>query len=386
MSPPAGKRRSVKKVVVGVLAALIVIVAAYVGYSVWTGDMAPSDAAAKYDGFNYLPESDVTDYIELYREQMGLGESSDEDWASFLAAYNLTPQRLRLSTINQLITDALVQKKAAELGIEASESEVEATVGTLRNTLGLGDDEILRQTLESHGQTLDGLREVYRKAIVKRLLLSSEVATPTPTDDQVKAYMETTVPQLASPTVRHMYCFKLDGVAKSGDTDKMALVDQLRKQFMAGEKTAEAFSEMVQLYSNDDELVAQGGANGWDIDTSGYSNDYIGMLEDLGKGDVSDSFRDGESYCFIWVDDEYTLPAEPTAIEALDLSTMPDSLHQYLSDAAAYGLWEEAGQEYLDQLVEDAKVVYYPMPADVPYNVDMTLADVELEEVPSESQ
>ena len=380
----AGKPRPWLKIVLAVVAVVLIAAVAYVAHAVWAGDMAPADAAAKYDGFNYLPEGEVTDYIATYREQMGLAESSDEDWATFLAAYNLTPQRLRYTTIQQLITDALVRKKAQELGLEADEAEVDASVQALRDTLGLGDDDILQQTLEAHGQTEEGLREVYRAAIVKRLLLSAEVETPVPTDEQVKDYLKGLIPTLESTTVRHTYCFKLDGVAESGDADKISLVQKLRRQFLAGEETAENFAALVQAYSNDAELLETGGANGWDIDSSALSSSYLGVLEGLGKGDVSNTFRDGESYCFVWVDDDYTLPTGDAAIDALELSSMPDSLRRYFSDSEAYVLWEEAGTEYLAQLLEDADVVYYPMPADVPYNVDMSLADVQLEEVDAE--
>lgn len=377
-TPKRGKRA---RIIAGVVAVALVALVAYVGHGIWVGDIAPSDAAAKYDGFTYLPESEVSDYIAVYREQMGLGDSSDEDWATFLAAYNLTPQRLRYSTIQQLVTDALVQKKADNLGLSASEEEIDATVDTLRNTLGLGDDEILQQTLEAHGQTEEGLREVYRQAIVKRLVLSAEVETPTPTEDQVKDYLKTILPTLAANTVRHTYCFRLNGVAESGERDKMDQVQDLQKQFIAGAKTQEAFAAMVQMYGNDDGLAETGGANGWDIDTSSYSNTYIGVMEDMVEGDVSGVFRDGESLCFIWVDEEYTLPSSTLAVDDLDVADVPASLWSYLSDAAAYQLWEAAGQEYLDALVEDAQVVYYPMPSDVPYNVDMSLADVQLEEL-----
>lgn len=380
----APRKRRWGRVVASAIALVFVALAIYVGHAFWVGDMAPADAAAKYDGFNYLAEDEVTDYIQLYREQMGLAESSDEDWATFLAAYNLTPSRLRYSTIQQLITDALVQKKADELGLQASDDEIEATVDTLRNTLGLGDDEILKQTLEAHGQTEEGLREVYRQAIVKRMLLSSEVETPTPSDEQVKEYLKSIVPSMAVPTVRHTYCFKLNNVNQEGDLDALMEVQHLSKQFSEGEKTTETFERLVEENSDDETLIETGGANGWDIDSSSYSNDYLGVLEGMTKGDVSEAFHDGESLCFIWVDDEFALPSDSKDIDELDPSDVPTSLWQYLSDAAAYSLWESAGQDYLAQLLDDAGVVYYPMPSDVPYNVDMSLADVQLEEVADE--
>lgn len=367
------------------IAAVVVLaaVAVAVGVAVNNGDLAPSDAAAKYAGLHYVTEDEVTDYINVYREQMGLASSSDEDWATFLAAYNLTPGRLRYSTIHQLVTDKLIQMKADELGLQATEEEVDATVDTLRSTLGLGSDEILQQTLEAHGQTEEGLRDVYRAAIVKRLLLSREVEMPEATDEQVKEYLKSLVPTLASPTVKHTYCFRLSGQQDDADRKKITLAQKLRDQFANGEKTVQKFAQIVADYCDDDTLKENEGANGWDADSSGYSQAYLEELGDLGEGGVSPVFTEDDSYAFIWVDDEFTLPADANAVNDLDAEAVPSSLWSYLSDSAAYALWQTAGNEYIDKLVEEANVVYYPMPSTAPYNVDMDLANVQLEEITS---
>ena len=380
---PAGKRGKAIRVIVVAAAAIVVAVLAFVGYGVYTGDLAPTDAAAKYDGMHYLPEDEVTDYIQLYQEQMGLAESSGSDWATFLAAYNLTPARLRYSTIQQIVSDKLVQAKADELGIAASEEEIDASITTLRNTLGLGDSEILRQTLQAHGQTEEGLREVYRQAIVKRMVLSSEVEMPEPTDEQVKEFMKTYDASLASTTARHTYCMRLPREEQEGDRTNVTHIAELRAAFAKGDKTPEAFSAMVKAEAVDEDLAARGGANGWDIDSAGYSEEYLEALEPLEVGDVSEVFSDDDGYAFIWVSEDYELPTASEAIDALDPEDVPASLWSYLSDSAAYKLWETAGNAYLDKMLQDADVVYYPMPADVPYNVDMSLADVQLEEVSS---
>lgn len=374
------KRRKLRWVV----AAVIVVVAALGGfawYSVCNGDIAPSDAAAKYSGMNYLPEQEVTDYIGTYREQMGLAESTDEDWATFLAAYNLTPQRLRYTTINQILKDKLVDMKADELGVSASDEEINATIDVMKDTMGLGSDEVLEQTMAAHGQTREGLREMYRKAIVERLVLSSEVETPEPTDEQVKDYMKAYDSSLEDPALKHTYCFRLVGLDEDGSREIISSVIELRNRFAEGDKTPESFASMVKEHGNDDVLVENEGANGWSADSSGYSEAYVNALSTLELGDVSDVFVDGDAYAFIWVNDAYALPTDTGEIDALDLNLMPESLLNYLKDSTAYELWQEAGQAYLDQLLEEAGVVYYPMPADVAYNVDMELADVQLEEV-----
>lgn len=374
-------RGRVRRWVIGIVAVVAIAACGYAGYAIWVGDIAPSDAAAKYSGFNYLPENEVTDYIGVYREQMGLAQSSDEDWATFLAAYNLTPARLRYSTIRQLLTDKLVQMRADELGIQVTDSEIDATLDTLKGTMALGSDEVWQETLAARGQTEEGVRDVYRQAILKRQLLSQDVAMPEPSDEQVKEYMKTFDSTLASPTVKHTYCFKWTGVDENTGLDVITMVQNARNELVKNGLSEDAFAAVVEEYSNDEELKGKSGANGWNADTSAYSEEYLSRLEGLGEGEISDVFKDGDAYEFIWVNMTYDLPTDSDAIDSLDLSMMPSSLEQYLRDSEAYELWEDECDEYLSNMLENAGVVYYPMPADVPYNVDMSLADVQLEEV-----
>ena len=378
------------------LAAAVVVVA-LVGTGVWAyaaGVITPANAAAKYGLFDYLDESEVTDYIMTYKEQMGYGDATDDEWATFLATYNLTPDRLRLSTIAQILADKAVEKRCAELGITASDDEVEAVINTLKSSLGLsGDDETWSATLELYGQSEEGLRETYRLELLKQKLCTEEVEVPTPTDDEVRSYIASfAASRLATETaeaasseeaeeivetstgtlVKHSYCFTFKTSGDEISLDESRQVELVRQEFIESGLDVENFLTLLALYSNDEEAIEANGSMGWDADSSEYSEQYALMLETVEVGGLSSVFTDGDSACFIWVDQGYTVPYDESELEALDLDAMPASLYEYFSDCEAYVLWQEASDEYLNDLVASLDVTIYEMPSDAPYNVDMS--------------
>lgn len=366
-----GKSKRVALVVSGVVVLAIVVVTCLF----YTGVLSPTNAAAKYGAFSYISEDEVTEYIDLYRNQMGYGDATDEEWAAFLAAYNLTPERLRMSTIYQLACDSLIEKKVKDLGIVVEDEEVQAMVEALKNNMALGDDELWANVLNTYGQSEEQVADVYRKALCKQKVLEQEVPTPTPTENEVREYMLTYDSTLEDPLVKHSYCLKM---AVEEDADSLEVAQRVKeaRDSFAESPNADTFYALSQYYCTDDELKEKGGANGWNCDMTGYSDTYLTQLSSLGEGDISGVFaEDDGSYVFIWVDATYELPTDSTEILNLDFAPMPDSLYEYLSDKAAVGLWEEDCQEYLSQLVEDSDIVYYPMPTGLPYDVDMALAE-----------
>lgn len=371
------RRRKRVGIAVVIVIAVAIIAGAVTGFV--TGRLYPNGAAAKYDLFSYVEESEVTDYIEDYKTQMGYGDASDEGWATFLAAYNLTPERLRASTIDQLVTDKIAEKKCSELNITVSDDELNQAVDYYKNLYAYGDDEAWAKTLSQFGQTEEGFRDSQRLSILKQKLAENQVAQPTPSDDEVKdtiaSYIDNANSSGTSLTLKHSYCFKKKKSSSEGSLDERNEVQKIRDGLVKVGASEESFASVVDLYSDDeDELKQKAGANGWNANTAGYGEEYVKALDSTGKGGVSSVFADDDYYYFIWVSDTYTLPKKSSKASDIDLSKMPDALHQYFSGVAAYAQWQQKSQEYLANLTSSANVVYFAMPADVPYNVDMSLA------------
>ncbi len=375
-----------KRIVALVVAAILVIVAAAITWAFAIGAIAPVGAAARYGVFKYVQEQDVTDYIETYKTQMGYGEASDDEWAQFLAAYNLTPERLRLTTVNELLTEAAIQERCDALGITVSEEEIDASVDTLKQSLAFNDDAIFQQTLEQYGQTLAGLRESYRKQLLQTKLCAQEVATPEPLDDEVRDYITSVAQshmsdeeqQTGTPDysidweIKESYCFAMNVSGSEPSLQDMNQVEAIRQQFMASEMTYQSFKGILELYCNDEDVKSNNGSMGWSVDTSSYSEAYTKELNSTATGGLSNVFNDNGMVCFIWVDQSFTLPRTDESLGNLDLSSMPSSLHRYFSDCVGYSLWKTASSEYLSDLVKGYDVLLYPMPSDVPYNTDMS--------------
>ncbi|MGN0038672.1 MAG: SurA N-terminal domain-containing protein [Coriobacteriales bacterium] len=374
-----GRRRALK-----VLAAAVIVIllaaAAVLGSLFYKGALAPGDAAAKYGTFEYVTETEVTEYITTYKEQMGYGDATDEEWATFLAAYNMTPERLRASTIDQLVTDKLVEKKCRELGLGVEDSELQDALSYYKGLYASGSDEIWEETLGAYGQTDEGFMEMIELNILKEKLCESQVETPEPTDEQVReviaTYIDTAVSNERPLTLKHSYCFKKAKSSSEGSLEEREEVQKIRDGLVDVGTSQESFASIIDLYCDDDELRNTGGANGWDADATVYSDEYVKALGTVGEGGVSSVFADDDCYFFIWVSATYTLPKKSSKAAELDLSAMPESLLQYFEDTAAYTLWSADSQEYLASLSSQVSVIYYDMPADVPYNVDMSLASV----------
>ncbi len=361
------------KVVIGLVTVLAAVVVG-LGIAFFSGVLVPPGAAAQYDGHSYIMEDEVTDYVSTYKTSMQLADADDATWATFLSNNNLTPERLRYSTIFQLVCNALVEKEANERGIAVSDEEIDSSLESLKAMTAFGDDDIWNQAMESRGQTMEGLRETYRLSLLRQKVLTAAVEIPEASDEQIISYLQSTVPVLNSTRVKHTYCFKVDGLDENGSLEKISAVQNYRKEIVEAGVDKDTFVRHVQMFSNNDELVEKGGANGWNIDTSSYSERYIEAIENTDKGEVSQVFNDGDGYAFIWVDEVYRFPVDSEKIKEIDLSKMPDSLYSYLSDTTGYQLWKSESESWLQSQAHDSNIQYYPIPADVFYNVDMSLA------------
>ena len=386
---PEPEKRPRRKLVIAlvVVAVLVVLGCAFGIYGYATGSLAPAGAAAKYGTFDYLDESDVTEYVMTYKTQMGYGSASDDSWAAFLASYNLTPDRLRMSAVNELLSVKAIEKRAAELGITVTDAEVDATVEAFKDAYAFDDDTIFENTLAAYGQTLEGFRETERQALLKEKLLQADLTVSDPTEDEIRDTVKTYAAYYESydkentadisqvpdgHTIKHSYCFsiKLEGGEPSlADSEK---VDSYKKAFQEGDMTVEAFVSLVSEYCDVDEVKDAGGDMGWGADLAEYSETYANILEKTEVGGLSPSFSDDGAECFIWVDRAYVVPYDEAALDSLDLTAMPEGLYNYFSDYALYINRSNLSSSYVADLVAKFDIILYPMPSDVPYNVDMS--------------
>lgn len=371
--PEKGKKKRLRKViaaVVGVVAVVVIVLVLLV-----QGIVGLPGAAAKYGTLSYIWEQEVTDYIADYRASMGYADCTDEEWATFLKSNSLTPEKLRLSTINQLLCDRVVEEECARLGITVSDEEVNKTLETIKYYYAYGDDQTWEELLSASGRSQQDVFDMYKLQLLKMKLYNDQVEMPEVNDTDVKNYMSSISSSLESYNLKHSYCLRIKVTDEVSALDATATAESARAELMADGVNLENFQSIVVLYGTDDTLAETYGGNGWDIDSSSYSTGYQNALAATEVGEVSEVFTDGDDVSFIWVDATYDFPSGDTAIANADLSEMPDTLKSYLEDSAAYWKWEEYRcPSYLNTLVTRAKLTSFAMPSNVPYNVDMSLA------------
>ena len=392
--PPEKKLKSKKKIIAIVVAVIVVVILAvggFVAYNFATGAIAPANAAAKYGTFDYLDESEVTDYIMTYKKYMGYENATDDEWAQFLAAYNLTPERLRLSTVRSLLTNKAIEKRAKELNITVSDDEVNEAVEAFKYMYALDDDATFQNTLESYGQTLEGFKETRRLLLLEEKLLEADLTIAEPSVEAVRETIASVAADQASEdgvdtstdaagdyfTLKHCYLFAKKVTGDEATLDDYNNVELVKQEFQESGMDVSTFVSIITLYCDVDSVKEVSGDMGWDVDTTELSETAAKVLARTDIGQVSETFADGDMECFIWVDQGYDIPYGSEFITVMDLSNMPDGLYQYFRDLTLYNDREALSSDYFSGLVDNLDIVLYPMPSDVPYNVDMSAYKVE---------
>ena len=382
------KKRKLKRIILTIVIALVVVLIGVVIWLFWIGALAPWYAAAKYDGLHYITEQEVEDYIESYQAQQGYEDADDTSWAVYLAYYGLTPETLRQSVIQQLVTTEMIEKAAKENDVELTDEEWETYLTNIKNNLAFGDEDVYQETIEAQGMTVEEYEASYRNFLLRTKLYEAVVEMPEATDEETTEYLETNY--TVSTETKHIYYLNITDFDSDESYDQLQYTQTVRNAFedqvLAAEDVdaTEAFATFVQTYCTDDDLVSRGGANGWDLDISDYSDDYQDAVDSTEVGEVSDVFEDDEGYSFVYIDTSYTL--EPDEDGNYDLSDLPETLQEYFADCAAYELWEDDCDEYLTSLYEDSGCIIYAMPEDASYNVDMDLAEEYAESVMEEEE
>ena len=371
------KKGKVKRIILIVLAVILVSAIGVLIWLFYIGALAPWYAAAKYDGMHYITEQEVEDYISAYQKQQGYEDCTDEEWAIYLAYYGLTPETLRQSTIQQLVTTAMVEKAAKQNDVEITDEEWEVYATNIKNNLAFGDDEVYQETIEAQGQTVEEFEEAYRLMLLRERLYEAVVEVPDAEEEDAMDYLASYYYE--ETTTKHIYYFELDGFGEDGDLSYIQEVQEILNEFKENGVSVENFEVMVGTYSEDEDLIETGGAYGWDLDISDYSDEFQEAVENTEVGEVSDVFDDTDGYAFVYIDTDYTIPAYD-ADDPYEFSDLPDSLQGYFLDCAALELWADDCEDYLLSLYENSGCIVYAMPEDVSYNVDMDLATEYAEE------
>ncbi|MCD8199689.1 MAG: SurA N-terminal domain-containing protein [Coriobacteriaceae bacterium] len=347
-------------IIFGIIA-IVAIIAAVVGFVLYAGARVPADAAGKVDA-DFITEDEVGTWIGQYRAQYGLED--DADFAQNLLSQGYNVSTFRQNAINQLAMNAVIDAKAHELGITASDEDIQAQLDTAKANYAFNDDDVWAETLESLHITDEGLRKQYETNIFEDGILEAEVPEQEPTDEDIAAFMGE---YLAGTTQKHAM-----RIVFSGD-DASERAQECHKKLTAAQKDGkldkDTFASLAAEYSDEEADYAWSG--------NSMDDDIMETVDNLDVGEASgiESIEADDAEEIIYVDEDYTFPKAKDGEDYAIPSDIPAGLLQEVRDADAQTLWQTACDNYLANLLGDAKITYYPMPDDAPYNVDMASAN-----------
>ncbi|MDR1358743.1 MAG: FKBP-type peptidyl-prolyl cis-trans isomerase [Coriobacteriales bacterium] len=282
--------------------------------------------AATVNGTEIL-EQDITDSIESTRSRSE--EYSDPTaWAQALAASDLTPETLRQRIIDEKAQQIVLIQEAEAQGYTVDEASIDETVAQTKETVGAADDDAWVATLQQYDYKDE---QAYRDMLVASDLSNQlyEAYTVEPTDEELIDFIA------QNPTA-------VEGYTLPALEAQNATAEEEPPATETPEDTAATEDAAAETPEGEETAVVQ--------------EDGVVTEETLIEEPVAE---------------------EPVTVlaEDVDLSAIPeDTLTQFKEK------WSEANkgiafQEWQTELVDNADIVVNDMPEDVPYNVDMSLAE-----------
>ena len=312
------------------------------------GSSASSATAATVNG-TAIPESEVTNTIESVRAQSGL--DSEESWGNFLVANSLTPESVREQILDSLIDQQLIKEGASKLGISVDSSEVDSYVDSMK--ANFDDDAAWNEALEQAGFTEASYRESIEASLLQQEVSAHFEEQAQPSDEEVLESAQN-------------YVSYYDGAKRSSHILFDAADEATAQDVLARIKSGELdFAQAASEYSQDSSSE-NGGDVGWDRATT-FVTEYQDALDALEVNQVSELVTSQFGIHIIKCTDKFTAPEELTSLDQI-----PADFQESIKSMAASIKSTEDQQAWIDELKESADIKINDMPADVPYNIDLT--------------
>ena len=305
--------------------------------------------AATVNGVD-IPEDKVTTYIMDHRASQGI--NNDKDWANYLNSIGYTPSTLREEVVNTYVYQELEKQTAASEGVEVTDEEVDAEVQKMR--ANYDSDEAFAKALESAGLTEESYRENIYIAMLQEKLIDAVVDKDKAKtdDDTVLSYVQ-------------MYASSFDDMKRSSHILFAADDKETAQKVLDELNNGADFAEMAKQYSTDGS-AENGGDVGW-TGINSFVTAYSDALDKLEVGETSGLVTSEYGIHIIRCTDEWVAPEK---IEKL--SDVPEALVDYVRAQTDPYAAQTAFSDYMDGVRDKADVHVNDMPANVPYNVDMS--------------
>ena len=260
----------------------VLIVSAALSFSVAGCHQAPSpDVLATVNGKPIL-QADVD---RLYKQSLG---DTAQPPSKEVAAFQ------RLNILHQLITDEILQQRAAKLNLVATDEEVDAKLTDMK---ALSTQEEFDRQLKEKNLTLDDVRRDIRHTLTKNKLLNKEIESKVNiTDAEITNYYNAHKSEfnLIEPQIHlarivvtnepAQQVTNLQNNKANSDADAKKKMQMLRSRLDSGED----FASVAAKFSEDPSTSSNGG----DL---GFVNESQIRQEDAGDFDAINKLKAGQT-------------------------------------------------------------------------------------------
>lgn len=160
------------------------------------------------------------------------------------------PAKLRKDVLDELIREKLLEERAAELDVAATDEEVSIAVERVKRQYNLATDEDFAKALASSDLTLDQLRDQLRQTITLQKVVSREVTSRIDmTDDSLRLEYERRKEQLFRvPESARVFeiVIRFDAQDPAAREQAARRIEEARTKIQAGTPFADAAKEYSQ--------------------------------------------------------------------------------------------------------------------------------------------
>lgn len=317
--------------------------------------------AATVNGVN-ITEDTVTKQIMSTRTSGGYAD--DAAWAQYLAKQGLTPESYREQVINGLARQFLITQAVKDENVTVSSEDVDKAYNASVEQYGGADN--FKKLIAAMGYTESTYRDNIRTNLEQQKLRETVAKTEDPTDDEVLSYFNANISTYNDARRSSNLLIKVD--SKASDEEKAKAKEKAQgilDKINAGEIS---FEDAVKESSDDAGSKESGGDVGWDKLTR-FVTEYQTALSALSKDQVSGIVETTYGYHIIKCTDVFKLDGAATSIDQLpsEFQTYIKNILKTQAETTAYNKW-------LTDYTEKADIKINPMPENVPYNVDLSLA------------
>lgn len=276
-----------------------------------------------------VTRGEVDEIADSYLQQYGPDYDSNPDVAEQVKA-------LRTQALNILVEQKIMLKKAAELGVEPTEEEIDTEVKKYIENLkeSLGGEEAFNKALEDIDLTLEEYTAKLKESMKNNLTADKVTETVFKDinipDDELKNYYDSNLDSFREGNVSHI-------LIKDEEKAK-----EIRERAANGED----FATLAKEFSEDPGSKDKGGSLGVTAyDTTQYVPEFTEGFKKLKEGEISEPVKSSHGYHIIKVTD----------YKEKSFDESKDSIKTNLENKKKNELYTEA----LEQWKKDYKIKTY---------------------------